>query len=183
MFGQDSRLWKRRRPDAGAGQTTVDGFLNSTPNADFRLEFFVSQAANQTGFGGGQLFLDSRDLSADVNGDLNFNLNLPPVSASFNYISVTATDITDGGFGPANNTSPFSGAFPVAGCFSTVTNTNDAHGGSLRDAIICSNILPGVDTIRFIAMAWLTAPTSIFATPIASRTTRCGPPRTSIGID
>lgn len=37
----------------------------------------------------------------------------------------------------------------TAGACTTVTNTADAGPGSLRAAILCANVNPGPDTIRF----------------------------------
>jgi CSLREA domain-containing protein len=136
---------------ATAGSTTVNGVLSSRPSSTYRLEFYASTDRDPSGFGEGQIYLGSLDKTTDADGVLTFAASLPAAPAGSNYISVTATDITvrAPATTPANDTSEFSGAFPIAGCSLTVTNTADAGFGSLREAIYCANMLPGTNTIGF----------------------------------
>ena len=84
------------------GQTTIMGDLNSTASTTFRLEFFVSAAADASGNGEGRTFLGAQDVTTDASGDAAFNVVLPVLPpAGQTFISATATD-------PANNTSEFS---------------------------------------------------------------------------
>jgi hypothetical protein len=97
---------------ASAGSsTTVVGTLNSTPNTTFRIEFFASDAADPTGFGEGQTFLDFTTVTTDGNGDASFTVTLQSAVAPGQVVTATATD-------PAGNTSEF--ALTIAG---QVTNT------------------------------------------------------------
>jgi len=82
------------------GTATISGTLNSTPNTTFRLEFFANATCDSTGYGEGQNFLGTTDVTTDVNGDASFGpLSFPaPDNAD---ITSTATD-------PAGNTSEFS---------------------------------------------------------------------------
>lgn len=82
------------------GTTTISGTLNSLPTTTFRLEFFASEFCDATGFGEGQLFIGTTDVTTDDNGDASFGpLSFPaPDNAD---ITSTATD-------PAGNTSEFS---------------------------------------------------------------------------
>ncbi len=134
-----------------SGGTTVNGILHSTPNSNYRLEFFASRERDPTAFGEGEHYLGSLDITTNSLGENVYTANLPIIPAGFQYVSATATDITVRAPAntPANNTSEFSGAFPLAGCGLTVTNTTDSGPGPLREALHCANTQPGVDTIAF----------------------------------
>lgn len=136
-----------------AGATThVEGFLQSTPSSDFRLEFFSNAERDPAGAGEGEVFLESRDLSLDATGQANFSYDLAAPAPGQKFISATATDLTirPPAVSAANDTSEFSFAFPIDGCLDTiVTNTLDGGAGSLREAIYCANALSGVNTVGF----------------------------------
>ena len=85
---------------AGAGSVTVSGTLNSTPSTAFRLEFFASEFCDATGYGEGQLFIGTTDVTTDSNGDASFG---PLVFTAPDNAEITAT-ATD----PDGNTSEFS---------------------------------------------------------------------------
>ncbi len=84
---------------------TLTGSLNSTPNTVFRLEFFGNTGANSSGFGEGEFFLGSTDVTTDASGDASYEVTLdaPGTPATIAF-TATATD-------PAGNTSEFSAAF------------------------------------------------------------------------
>lgn len=87
---------------SGSGNTTIQGTLNSTANTTFKLEFFSNATCNATGFGEGQTFLGSHQVTTGANGIAAFTAQLTgvilPVGA---VVTATATD-------PGNNTSEFS---------------------------------------------------------------------------
>ncbi len=86
----------------GAGTTILTGSLRSTPNMNFRLEFFD----NAPGEDEGETFLHVLISSTDATGVVYFTVFLPvPVAAGRN-LTATATD----GY---NNSSPFSNAVSV----------------------------------------------------------------------
>jgi PKD domain/Right handed beta helix region/FG-GAP repeat len=87
-----------------AGNTTIAGTLNSTPNTQFRLEFFANSVADPSGFGEGQLFIGFANVTTDVNGDASFNVAFANPGGP--GITATATD-------PVGNTSEFSAIVPV----------------------------------------------------------------------
>jgi hypothetical protein len=103
-------------PDADAGpndlqnypvlsastSATVQGTLRSTPNTQFRIEFFGNAAADPSGAGEGETFLGWIEVVTDANGDASFAPALP-IDAGRPWITATATD-------PGNNTSEFSAA-------------------------------------------------------------------------
>jgi CSLREA domain-containing protein len=83
-----------------SGTATISGTLNSTPLATFRLEFFASTACDNSGFGEGQTFIGTTDVTTDADGNASFGpLSFP--AADNSEITATATD-------PDGNTSEFS---------------------------------------------------------------------------
>ncbi|MEO8435437.1 MAG: thrombospondin type 3 repeat-containing protein [Pyrinomonadaceae bacterium] len=79
---------------------TVQGTLNSAPGTTFTIEFFANAACDSLGFGEGQTYLGSIQVTTDVNCTANFTFTgTTPAGQSF--ITATATD-------PAGNTSEFS---------------------------------------------------------------------------
>ncbi len=79
------------------GNTTIAGTLNSVANTTYRIEFFAG-----SGYGDGQTFVGSTDVTTDGKGDASFNYIVPQIGGS-QRITMTATD-------PSGNTSEFSSA-------------------------------------------------------------------------
>jgi uncharacterized repeat protein (TIGR01451 family) len=87
---------------SAAGNTTIQGTLNSTPNTTFKLEFFSNTTCNPTGFGEGETFLGSDQVTTGANGNVAFAVQLPGITLPAGaVVTATATD-------PNNNTSEFS---------------------------------------------------------------------------
>lgn len=127
----------------GSGLLGIQGSLNSTASRAFRVEFFVSDAVDSSGFGEGRRFLGSRNVSTDAAGNASFTaIGSPSGVTSREVITATATDTVTG------DTSEFSAGVVVAST-TTVTNTNDSGDGSLRQAILNANANPGTDVIDF----------------------------------
>jgi hypothetical protein len=85
-----------------SGSVNITGTLNSTANTTFRLEFFRSDVIDPTGFGEGQFFLGSANVTTDGTCNGSFNVNFPITSKALR-VTATATD-------PLGNTSEFSAA-------------------------------------------------------------------------
>jgi Ca2+-binding RTX toxin-like protein len=85
------------------GSTRVNGTLNSTPNTQFRIEFFSTDPEETDVFfrGQGQTFLGFLDVTTDASGNVDFEADLPPDTPVGHFIAATATD-------PDGNTSEFS---------------------------------------------------------------------------
>jgi hypothetical protein len=82
--------------------TTVRGFLNSTANGSYRLQFYANSAANPSGYGEGKDFLGEAVVNTGANCTSTvFTVSFPVIVPVGNYISSTATDA-------GNNTSEFS---------------------------------------------------------------------------
>jgi len=86
---------------ATSGSTTIEGALNSTPNTEFRLEFFSNSACDPSGHGEGETFLGSTNMTTDGSGNASFAVTFPDTVTAGHFITATATD-------PDGNTSEFS---------------------------------------------------------------------------
>ena len=121
------------------GTTTINGTLNSTPNAIFTLQFFADKK-DPTGYGQGRTILGQMAVTTDSAGNVAFTFTSPnPLPLEEQYVSATATD-------PSGNTSEFSRA--ITEIIFEVTNANDDGDGSLRQAIRNANAVGG-ETIKF----------------------------------
>ena len=79
----------------------MQGSLNSTANTTFRIEVFASSAADTSGYGEGQRWLGSFDVTTDGGGNVNFTQTLSVSVAAGEKVSATATNLT------TNDTSEF----------------------------------------------------------------------------
>lgn len=81
--------------------TTMQGSLNSKPNATFQIDFYSSAALDPSGNGEGALFFGTTPLTTDANGNATINVTLPVPLGTGRVLTATATD-------PDGNTSEFS---------------------------------------------------------------------------
>ena len=81
--------------------TTIQGSLNSTASAQFRVEFFTNPACDGSGNGEGQTFLGFTTITTDGSGNAPINATLPVTLTPGHVVTATATD-------PAGSTSEFS---------------------------------------------------------------------------
>lgn len=112
---------------------TVSFILDSNASTDFRVELFVSDAADGTGFGEGARFLGAATVTTDGDGDASGALAVTGVDNG-DVITATATPIDTAsptGFG---GTSEFSAAATVLPSVSFATATLSSSEGS--DAIL-----------------------------------------------
>ncbi len=121
--------------------TPIRGTLSSTPSTSFYLQFYANTAADPTGYGEGDTWLDSTTVTTDTEGDASFAVTVTPSVSVGAQVSATATN-------PNGNTSEFSACMTVLSAL-VVTNTNDSGAGSLREAIVNANGLAGLDSIFF----------------------------------
>src|SRR5262249_40273031 len=101
---------------SGGSNTSIQGSLNSTANATFRVEFFDNAQCHSSGFGEGQTFIGSANIPTDASCNGTINVTLPVTVQSGHVITATATD-------PNNNTSEFSACTIVQGTTPTPTPT------------------------------------------------------------
>jgi hypothetical protein len=85
---------------------TLAGTLQSVPSATFTIDFYANSAADPSGFGEGQVYLGSVNVTTDANGAGSFTAILPPVATGLDLITATATDAN-------GSTSEFSGNLPL----------------------------------------------------------------------
>ncbi|MEW6157926.1 MAG: right-handed parallel beta-helix repeat-containing protein, partial [Verrucomicrobiota bacterium] len=127
--------------------TTISGTLNSTANAEFKLDFFANLLLDASGQGEGEILLGSITVNTDATGNASFNAPLP-LGLAGRYVAATATDAN-------GNTSEFSASITAASSVPVATfnvvNANDSGSGSLRQAILDANssITDGADRIHF----------------------------------
>jgi len=93
--------------DPVAINTTITGFLNSTPSTAFVIEFFTNTACDPSGHGEGHRLIKTLNVTTDVGGHAGLNVVFPGTIFDVgNFITATATD-------PSGNTSGFSNCIPV----------------------------------------------------------------------
>jgi hypothetical protein len=81
----------------------LEGHLRSTPNTDFRLDFFGNPNTDPSGYGEGEMFLGSDFVRTSPGGTAAFAVVLDPAAhPGMRFASATATSLPD------NNTSEFS---------------------------------------------------------------------------
>ncbi len=93
---------------AASGSLSIKGSFDSTPNATFRVEFFVSDDCDPSGHGEGKDFLGTGNIATDGDGVVNFTANSNEEIPVGKYITATATNLT------TNDTSEFSNCVEVA---------------------------------------------------------------------
>ncbi len=105
-----------------ATQTTVTGTLNSTPNANFRIEFFSNPAADASGYGEGKTYLGAINIATNASGNASFTATgLPPVLLGYSITATASAQTT-----PPNPTVLYTSEFSanvIVGTPPTPTNT------------------------------------------------------------
>ncbi len=89
------------------GNVILSGTLNSVPNTLYRLEFFSNPSCDPSGFGQGQVFLGSTNVTTGAGCSASFAVTLPNPGGFANF-TATATD-------PNGNTSEFSACASLTG--------------------------------------------------------------------
>ncbi len=77
------------------GNTLIQGTLNSTANRGFRIEIFSNNACHSSGYGEGQTFLGSINVTT-VGNNASFSLSVPTTSIIGTFLTATATDAATG---------------------------------------------------------------------------------------
>jgi hypothetical protein len=87
----------------------IQGTLNSVPSKPYRIDFFSSPAADPSGFGEGQTWIGSVNVTTDASCNTPFNVDFPGSLTPGSVVTATATGTGTGGSG----TSEFSAAITV----------------------------------------------------------------------
>lgn len=86
---------------------TVQGTLQSRANSVFDLDFYDNRECSASGYGEGENFLGSVEVTTDANGEASFNVTFPASAAAGRFITATANDAR-------GNTSQFSQCLQVS---------------------------------------------------------------------
>lgn len=89
-----------------SGITTIEGLLFSTPSLSYTLHFYANSSCETFGYGEGESYLGSAQLTTNANGVAGLWVQLPVAVPAGQFITATATDST-------LNTSEFSNCTPV----------------------------------------------------------------------
>ena len=84
-----------------SGVTTIDGTLNSIGDATYRLDFFLNDTVDPTGYGEGAFYIGSANVTVGPTGSQNFSASFLLFATYQQFVTATATD-------PTNSTSEFS---------------------------------------------------------------------------
>jgi titin len=79
---------------AAGTSLTINGTLNSTPNATFAIDLFASEAPHPASEGTGRFFLGSNSVSTNASGHATFSVIRTAPDAGTVNVSATATDVT-----------------------------------------------------------------------------------------
>ena len=90
-------------------QTVIQGSLNSVANRAYRIDFYSSAAADPSGFGEGQTWIGSVNVTTNTSGNATFNQDFPGSLTPGSVVTATATGTGTG----ASGTSEFSAAITV----------------------------------------------------------------------
>jgi hypothetical protein len=93
---------------ASASSTEVRGYLSSSTNHSFTLDFYASSICDNSGHGAGEFYLGLAGVTTGADGIGGFSVTLPVKVLSSQVLTATATDST-------NSTSEFSACAAVSG--------------------------------------------------------------------
>ncbi|HEX2835625.1 MAG TPA: Calx-beta domain-containing protein [Thermoanaerobaculia bacterium] len=140
------------------GITFVNGSLGSAASTTYKLRFFASTTPDATGFGEGETYLGTMNVTTNASGNASFTFQCP--AALGTYITATATNI--GG----SDTSEFSNAILVSGppqIRMAAASTTTAETGSVALTIERINGATGPASVD-----WATIPGSAGTSDYAS---------------
>jgi hypothetical protein len=112
--------------DSTACETNLQGTLASTPDTDYRIEFFSNPAGPDIE---GMTFVGFTTVMTDGMGDANFDVILPVIIASGQFITATATDTSSN----INDSSQFSNSVEVIGSSNPGTLQFSSDGYSVNE--------------------------------------------------
>jgi hypothetical protein len=127
------------------GIVTIQGTLNSTANAQFRIEFYSNDACDDSDHGEGQTFLGFLEpITTDGGGNASFNSSFPALGGTF--ITATASDANE-------NTSEFSKCMQLLSEICDNGTDDEGDGQTDCDDLDCAsdpNCVPTEDCDNFV---------------------------------
>jgi Calx-beta domain/Domain of unknown function (DUF4214) len=145
-----------------ANATEIQGTLNSTANTQFRLEFFANAQCDPTGYGEGQTYIGTTNVTT-VGNDTTFDVTLPVVVPATQFVTATATD-------PAGNTSEFSlcagGVLPGTLQFSAAAYGVNENGGQATITVTRTGGSSGAVSVKYSTVGGGTATAAVDYTTI-----------------
>jgi thiol-disulfide isomerase/thioredoxin len=91
----------------------VSGYLDSTPNMTFTIQFFANSASDASGHGQGQYFLGSTQVTTDADGHATMMFTSRPIDGA-PFVCATATDSNGNTSEFSSNTTRVRTSAPVA---------------------------------------------------------------------
>jgi len=126
-----------------ASTASIYGNLNSTPNAQFTIEFFRVDSCDASGNGEGKYFLASKNLTVTNNGVGIFNYFNIPLTVG-QIITATATDAN----GNTSEFSPCRTVNPAPGTLSLSAATYSANESSVTRTIVVNRTGGSFGTVQ-----------------------------------
>jgi hypothetical protein len=115
-------------------KTVIAGTLTASAYTTYQVQFFANVTADPSGFGEGQTYLGTQDVTTNGAGVASFQFSAKPAVAAGEFISATATS-------PQDNTSGFAADVAVTSSSSTAAvqvglSTTGAIQGVATDAVL-----------------------------------------------
>jgi CSLREA domain-containing protein len=128
------------------GTSRIEGSLNSTPNTLFALHFYANSAADPSGFGEGEQFMGTTNVTTDSSGNATFAWIGPSVTIG-NFITSTATGPTGTSeFSAVNDVAPL----PTVQFSASVYPTTEG-AGTVTITVLRSGDLSATSTVDYAA--------------------------------
>jgi len=120
-------------------QGSITSSVTSTPA---HIEFFANDACDPSGFGQGQVFIGTADVTTDLSGGASFSVPFTSSSLVGEFVTATASD-------SSSNTSEFSQCIPVPQFTNTIVTIDN-----------CTNITASVSSTQLSAVVTFPTPTA-----------------------
>jgi gliding motility-associated-like protein len=154
------------------GGSRITGALDASVNTNYRLEFFSITAGliDPSGYGGGEVFLGSLNITTDGVGNASFAFNYGTTLTLGDYVTATATQLT-AVFVP-EHTSEFSAAVIVNDNVSNIaiSSLDETCFGANDGTAWIASYLPGGLALSYLWSEGTTTDTLYGMTPGASYT-------------
>jgi hypothetical protein len=124
----------------GTGTTITGSFSEAAePNTVIALDFYANAVPNSSGYGQGQTYLGSANVTTDGNGNASFSVTLPIAVTPGQWVTATATD-------PGGNTSEFALDLQAQQKVATITSvTNPINPSVLNQSVtFTATVTPSV---------------------------------------